>query len=346
MAGGAGFGRAHIEEVPMAQQTGPKGQQNQTEGEYFAVVETGRKGVEQALDTMHDELMAVAAAPVRKQGESWKARALATVTANDGLRDVLAHKRGIWSIYQSLARAAQMGLQIGGNFPHAYLVPFAPQKGAKKQAQLIITAEGYLFAAKHGPQPVIKDATYAAVRDGDEISIDQAKGSVSHRVNPLADRGEVLGVWVQVQPIGAQPVVKWYTKAELIKVRDERSLSWKFDKSRSPWSTDEEAMLVKTAVKRALKPYAAEAEGLSMLYADDETPGEAEPPRAERDVTDRASGAIDAMMGSVADDADVEQAAEEAAAEQATDTEGAPEANPEGTPEGNPEATPEENDLF
>jgi recombinational DNA repair protein RecT len=314
-------------------------QQNQTDGEYFAVVETGRRGMEQALDAMHDELMAVAAAPVQQQGDTWKQRALAYVTGNESLRDVLGHKRGIWSVYQSLAQMAQLGLQPGGHFPHAYLVPFAPQKGAKKLAQPIITAEGYLFAAKHGPQAVIDDATYAAVREGDSIGIDQAKGEVSHQIDPLSERGKVLGVWVRIMPLKGSPQVKWYSRDDLIAVRDKRSLSWRFDQKNSPWATDEEAMMVKTAVKRALKPWAAEAEGLAMLYSDDEEPMPPAQERAERDVTDRAGHAVDSMLGVLGEEPEGGDAPD--TTEQAMETGEA--AQPESQTGGDAE---QENDLF
>lgn len=291
--------------------------ENQSETEFFAVVETGRKGVEQALEAMHDELMAVAAAPIRSQSETWKARALAYVAGDAALKDVLSHRRGVWSVYQGLAKMAQMGLQPGGHFPHAYLVPYSPRKGAPKIAQPVYTAEGYKFAVLHGPQPVAREITHAAVRDGDEISINQATGEVSHSINPIGDRGKVLGVWVRIVPVTGGPQVKWYSRKELIAVRDTRSLSWKFNQQSSPWSTDEEAMMVKTAVKKALKPFAAEAEGLAMMYAEDAAARPAADEDADytpppRNVTDRAESVLDAAIDSVGeydgsvDDSDAE----------------------------------------
>lgn len=68
-------------------------------------------------------------------------------------------------------------------------------------------------------------------------------------------------------------------------------------------------MLVKTAVKKALKPFAAEAEGLAMMYAEDETGGpqasdDTEYPAPPRNVTDRAGGVLDSAMGAMAADMD------------------------------------------
>lgn len=268
--------------------------------------ETGRPGLERALTVMSGELQALAAAPIVGQMETWKARAIAYVFSNDALQEVASHRRGIFSIYQALAKAAQMGLQVGGHFPHVYLVPFAPEKNAPKIAQPVVTAEGYIFATKHGPQPVVKDVSYAVVREGDTITIDQAAGEVRHTVNPLVDRGKPLGVWVRVVPLHSRPSVIWYGYADLIAVRNARSISWKYAADRSPWKTDEEAMLMKTAVKKALRPYAAEAEGLSMLYSEDDggampTGLPAGPDPEPRDVTDRAGAVLTAALAGMGD---------------------------------------------
>jgi recombinational DNA repair protein RecT len=185
------------------------------------------------------------------------------------------------------------------------LVPFSPRKGDPKISQTVVTAEGYKFAVLHGPQPVARDVSYAAVREGDSITINQAAGEVSHSINPLENRGKVLGVWVRIDPIHGNPQVNWYSRDDLTAIRNARSKSWQFNQDNSPWKTDEEAMMVKTAVKRALKPFAAEAEGLAMMYAEDDAakpaPDERVEPVVTRDVTERASGVLESALGAIGD---------------------------------------------
>lgn len=270
------------------------GQKNQTDKEFFAVVETGRKGLEQVLNAKQDEIFSVAAVPVKKRGQQWLARALTHITTDETLRDVLRDRRGLYSVYCALIRAAQIGIQIGGQFPHAYLVPY------NNQVQLQLSAQGYLYIAKHGPCPVIKDAQWGIVREGDFVEIDQAAGSVQHKINPLKERGKIIGVWVRIEPLDGAPVISWMSYFDIIKVRDSKSRMYKAKPNASAWATDEEAMCIKTALKRALKPFTAEAEGLAMAYAEEEELNNDESVDGEeiqqKPVSERISARLDSML--------------------------------------------------
>jgi recombinational DNA repair protein RecT len=259
---------------------------NQSEGEFFALVGTGRKGVEDALAKTWPEIASVAAVSIREAGDLWKSRAFLYVANNENLMEVIGSRKGIYSVVKCWEKAATMGVWFGGQFPMAHLVPFK-DKGGTKQAELIITADGYKHTAKHGPQPVIRDLQYGVVRDGDSITIDQTEGKVHHVMDPLKPRGKVLGVWGIITQIDGREVACWMSYGDIIKIRDTHSIKWKYDKS-GPWLDDEEMMCVKTAIKRFLRSYAAEAEGLAQMYAegnDEYIPPE--PP--SREVSERVS---------------------------------------------------------
>src|SRR4030042_1373166 len=152
---------------------------NQTETEFFAVVGTGRKGVEHMLATMGEEIKAIAAPNVNGGWETWSKRALVEIANREELAPILASRAGIFSIYKCLAKAATMGLQIGGVFPQAYFMP------AKDKAELVVTAEGYSFSAAHGPGAVLRSTPeLMRVYANDKFLIDQKARQVEHAYDP------------------------------------------------------------------------------------------------------------------------------------------------------------------
>jgi len=276
---------------------------NQSDGEFFALEKTGRDGVSQMLDKMHGEIIGAAAASIQRQPSVWMQRAFLYVVNNENMKDVISHRRGIYSIYKCFLKASQMGLQLGGQFPHAHLVPFSNRdNGGKKEAELIPTADGYRFAAVHGPQPVLRDATFRPVYESDEISIDQGRGEVSHKVKPGVERGKILGVYGKLEKLDGSAAVEWVSVDDIIAVRDNHSAAWKNNRP-TGWKSDFEQMALKTAAKRILKPYAAEAEGLSMLLAADEIESDPQP-QPPRDVTDRMQTRLDDRLGAIDDPID------------------------------------------
>lgn len=270
---------------------------NQSEGEFFAIEKQGRDGVQEMIDRMGGEIVEAAAAHVRQHSGVWLQRAMLSVVNNPQMKDVLSHRRGMYSVYKCFAKAAQMGLQLGGQFPHAHLVPFGNKSNNyAKEAELVPTAEGYRFAAVHGAQPVLRDVVVRPVYEGDDISIDQGKGTVSHKVDPTKERGKMLGVYGILTRLDGGTVVEWLSLNEVHKVRNAHSLAWQKGWD-TAWKSDPEAMAMKTAAKRFLKPYAAEAEGLAMLMATEDVDGEDPPASSPRDVTDRTNARLDERLG-------------------------------------------------
>lgn len=259
-------------------------EKNQAEQEFFAVVATGRKGLEEMAGKMQGELMSIAAKSVREAGSTWMQRAVVSIANNDNLKDVLQTKAGLFSVYKSLAKAATMGLQIGGQFPHGHLTPY------DGKVELIVSADGYKHAAVHGPGAVLSDCMFRRVYEGEQFSIDFSRAEVRHTYDGKADRGKLIGVYGILTRTDGAVAVDYMTRIEALQIRDGHSRAYKNGKG--PWKTDEDAMIEKTAAKKFLRKYAAEAEGLAMLFAQDtDEPESYEPP--PRDVSDRMAGRLD-----------------------------------------------------
>jgi phage RecT family recombinase len=281
---------------------------NQNEGEFFAVVATGRRGLEDMAAKMGGEIMAIAAEPVRKAGSTWMQRAIVSIANNDNLKDVLASKAGLFSVYKALAKGATMGLQIGGQFPHAHLTPY------QGKVELIVSAEGYKHAAVNGPGAVLSSVDVRRVYEGEAVRIDVGGAKVDHVIDPTKERGKLVGVYgIMVRTDGSR-AVDYMTRAEALAIRDSHSSAYRNRKG--PWLSDEDAMIEKTAAKKFLRKYAAEAEGLAMIYGQDsDDVGVVDYQPAPRDVSDRMAGHLDAKVEkAAAAPAKVKPAPEQAAA--------------------------------
>lgn len=263
---------------------------NQTGEEFFAITATGRAGVKDMIAKMGDEIWSVAPPAIQSQRDTWFKRAFVALVNNDALKDVLATKTGVFSVYKSLAKAAGMGLQIGGHVPQAHLVPF------QGKAELIVSAEGYRHAAVNGPAPVLEAFEVRPVYDGEAFRIDFAAAEVQHSYDGKAERGKLLGVYGIMTRTDGRREVAYMTRTEIEAIRDGHSSAYKNGRQ-TPWKSDFDMMAVKTATKRFLRPYAAESEGLALLYQQDQEPAqvaqEIEPVAAPRDVTERMASRLD-----------------------------------------------------
>jgi len=258
---------------------------NQNEAEFFAVATTGRKGLEDMAVKMNGEIMAIAARDVAAAGSTWMKRAVVSIANNDQLADVLKTKTGLFSIYKGLAKAATMGLQIGGQFPHAYLTPY------DGKAELIVSADGYKHTAIHGPGAVLSDCVFRRVYEGEQFSIDFARAEVKHNYDGKADRGKLVGVYGILTRTDGAVGVDYMTKTEALLIRDGHSKAYRNGKG--PWKTDEDAMIEKTAAKKFLRKFAAEAEGLAMLFGQDGEDAAEEYTPPPRDVSERMADRLD-----------------------------------------------------
>jgi len=258
---------------------------NQTEQEFFAVVATGRKGLEDMTEKMGGEIMAVAARSVADAGPTWLKRAVVSIANNENLADVLKTRAGLFSVYKALAKSATMGLQIGGQFPHAHLTPY------DGKVELIVSAEGYKHAAVSGPGAVLSAVEIRRVYDGEQVRIDVGAGKVEHVIDVTKERGKLIGVYGIMTRTDGTRAVDYMTRAEALAIRDSHSRAYKNGKG--PWKTDEDAMIEKTAAKKFLRRYAAEAEGLAMLFGNDSEDQAVEYTPPPRDVSERMAGHLE-----------------------------------------------------
>lgn len=263
---------------------------NQSEAEFFAVVGTGRRGVEDMLSKMGEEIKAIAAPNVHGGWETWSKRALVEISNREELAPILATRAGMFSIYKCLAKAATMGLQIGGVFPQAYFMP------AQGKAELVVTAEGYSFSAAHGPGAVLRSTPeLVRVYERDEFRIDTAKGLVHHGFDPRKDRGKHAGWYMRLEYTDAHVEIAYVSAEKVQQIIDRYSRKdTKAGGLMPSFAKSPDEMADKTAAKKLLRKPAREAEGLSMLLSLDAEPEDAEEPRPMRPVGERMADRLDA----------------------------------------------------
>lgn len=251
-----------------------------------------------------------------KKASAWQLRASYMPTINmdvyfkRALIDIMGRKEllpiskteiGAASIMNCIIDAVQMGLQIGGNIPQAYITPFG------EKAELIPTAEGYRFittvnTAREGEKPnnLLNNFSIRAVYDGENFSLDYHEAAVKHTYDGRTPRGKLIGVYVIIEEITGRRRIEYMTRAEIESVRDTKSRYFMSQK-KGPWKDDFDAMCLKTAAKRFLKPYAAMKEGLAMVLAVDD----GDPIQDKRPIQDRVGEHLDDVI-----DADYETTGE------------------------------------
>jgi recombinational DNA repair protein RecT len=263
---------------------------NQSEKEFFALVATGRKGVEEMFGAMGGEMQGIAAPNIATDFDTWKMRALVEVTTNENIRSIIQTREGIHSVYSSLSKALTMGLQIGGQFSQAYLVP----KSGK--VVLMPSADGYIFMTTYGPGALFRvEPQLREVYEKDKIQIREAEGLWVHEYpedNPFGDRGKLVGYFTVLEFKDGRRGIPY------VRIKEVEDIENAYGNKGSPMYTKS---LIdahrKTAMKKMLKPYAKLCEGIAMLmsldeYAEGQAQGETDP--TPRNVTERAASRLDA----------------------------------------------------
>ena len=263
---------------------------NQTAEELFAITTTGRQVVEEMLKKMGGEIQGVAADNVKEANAfaTWSTRALMEVSTNEGLikEGVLATRPGLHSVYQALANSAYMGLQFGGHFPQAYLVPKAGK------AMLIVSEQGLAFIATYGPGAVLKvKPELHEVYEKDRFSIDDTERTYRHEFAPFADRGKLVGYFTALEFKDGCKQIPYILQSKV------RQIEAAYGGTSNPaYKNAPEQMDRKTAMKALLRPVAKESEGLAMAYSlEDEETMPAEPRNVTERVGERLKAATDAL---------------------------------------------------
>jgi phage RecT family recombinase len=208
------------------------------------------------VNTKKSELWQVKASYLTETQDVYFKRAILNIFENSDLVTLSNNPTGARSIFMCLSRALQMGLQIGGQTPQAYLVPF----GGK--AELIPTAAGYRYIVTSEP-PVLTDYVQKPVYDGDECKIDAMTGEVKHMIKITETKRKMIGIYAVFTELDGTKHADYISRGDIESIRDK----WSKQPSGKAWTNAFEAMAMQKAAKHFLKPYAAQKEGLAMALA-------------------------------------------------------------------------------
>lgn len=154
------------------------------------------------------------------------------------------------SVLRSVMDAAALGLTIGGPLAQSYLVPYYNKHIGQHEAQWQLGYRGMIELVTRPGK--ITHISYSIVYENDEfVEVRGTEPSILHRPDHEKP-GRKIGVYAVAHFAGsnARPFV--YLSAqeiEAIKSQFVRGL----ERSDSPWRTSEEAMWVKTAIRRLCK---------------------------------------------------------------------------------------------
>jgi recombinational DNA repair protein RecT len=228
-----------------------------------------------------DKIKEVAVESVRQNFDQWTKRAIIEVSQNKELREFIQSSQDTKNqFFVKLAKAAQIGLQIGGTRPHVYFI------NMNGSLRMDITKDGYAHACVHGIQGVLQNVPeLIKVYEKDKFSINQAKGSYEHEFGPFGDRGKLLGYFMVLNYRDGHTEIPHIGYEKVVKIKNN------FSNINSPaWKKSEDEMLEKIAVKQLLKKPFAESEGLAMLMTSEEDVHEEEKQeiRIEKTISERA----------------------------------------------------------
>lgn len=198
------------------------------------------------------------------QRKAYFARLITNIANNDKLKDSLNSRQGLYSVYECMSKAIQLGLNIGGTRPQAQIVPF------KGKATLVPTSDGLRWAVISKPDPIFKDVITRVVYEGENFSIDYATDKIIHNYDGIEKLGQWRGITTELINFEGKNYVYYISRAQVEKIRDTYSKSYQAFKngkiSSSPWVDSPEEMAKKTHIKQVLKPYVSEKEALAALY--------------------------------------------------------------------------------
>lgn len=202
------------------------------ENKFFEIEATGRNGVEKMLAHYEDQLWALRPSFIKDEArKAYFTKLMANISNEDNLKPLFQSRKGLFTLYKTVSKAVELGLNIGGVRPHAYILPYG------ETASLIPSADGYRFVVTAGENPIFREVDHGIVRKGDSnFKIDESNGLLEHPINPLEERGEMLGVWVRGLPFDKDlpNKVKFIGKDRILQIRDNHSRMGKQNKG--PWA--------------------------------------------------------------------------------------------------------------
>lgn len=150
----------------------------------------------------------------------------------------------IQSICNSVVLSGVLGLEPNTPLGHAYLIPYGKectfQPGYRGMMHLAIRSG------------CVKRFTPALVFAGDEF--EQELGMVEKfRHVPKMESDEWIGAYSFARTPDGEATWVYMPKARILQVRDRFSIAYKQKPDSSPWTTSEDEMAIKTAIKRHFK---------------------------------------------------------------------------------------------
>lgn len=216
------------------------------------------------LDKRVEKLEALLPKPMKGEASRLIERAMLTMAKNPSLEGVTPA-----SFIRCVLEAAELGLAIDGRL--AYAVPYNNKyKDANGREYYLSEAQfqpsyiGMIAIAKR--IGVITDAYGDAVYSNDEFEAYRKDGDshLFHR-RALGNRGECIGAYCVIKHPGG-----W--RYELMSLDDINRIKARSKSAKgtfSPWKSDEDAMRLKTVLKRGLKFYQDDPTLSRMLDLDD-----------------------------------------------------------------------------
>lgn len=232
------------------------------------------------VEKRRTEIWQTRAACLKAEEPVYFKKAMIYILGEDLLQPLLATTVGKKSILDCLINACQLGLEFGGQYPQAYILPFKKRVDGKyvQVATLIPTAIGFKSVALSDP-PIIKSIKSAFVCENETCSIDYETGSVKHGFNVIkhgGDRGEILGFYAVVVDLDDNQIVTYMSVKDVNKVRDNTPI-YKAGGKSSAWMNFYPDMGLKTVTKKALKAFVPNKDALARLYKQDENQEPVEP---------------------------------------------------------------------
>jgi len=151
------------------------------------------------------------------------------------------------SILQAVMLSSQLGLEAGGPFGSAYLVPFKNKYTGTMEAQLIPGYRGLMELARRSGKIHSIEARIVYIKDKFQFQYG-SNPLIFHEPYIEKDPGEMIYVYAIAWPVEGNSQFDVMTKEQVDKIRN-RSMA----KDSGPWVTDYLEMARKTVVRRLCK---------------------------------------------------------------------------------------------
>lgn len=199
---------------------------------------------------------------------SWARTVVLAIVESAELTKCLSTAAGKSSLYHALKFAATTGLSMNPQEGKCALIAY----GGKIQYQVM--KNGLIDLALADPK--VKNFRTLTVREHDDFTIRQTLDGDEFDFSPnTTDRGEIIGFFAALKMEDGPSYVKYMTKAEVEKHRDQYSAMFKSkNKANSPWTHSFEGMGEKTIAKALLRTTSISSDLDILVGTDDKAEAE------------------------------------------------------------------------